>query len=507
MPNRLLGCLLAILLLIAGPAGAETLTILHTNDTHGHLLPFSYPGIVAAGSAVEGLSDRSDIGGIARRATLAKQIREEMAEKGAATWLIDAGDVCDGTPFSTEYHGEADVAAMSAAGYDFATLGNHEFNNTLAQVRKLIAMASFRILCANAVDRATREPLVRPHSIERIGEARVALFGLLTGEAGSYPAAKEGVDVEDPIQAARRVVSELEDEADILICVSHCGNEVDEDLARAVPEIDLIVGGHSHSRLPSGEMVWRSEDLLENDVNGTIIVQAHQWGGELGRVDLRFARRPDGTWAVDRYRARLIPITDAIAPDPGVAEIVDRYWSPIASRYGEVVARAGGDFSSRGDDRAEYHLVADAIREEMGAQIELENLGGVRSPLVEGPITMADIVTLDPFENTVITFRATGSEIREILLRHKPAVSGIRYRMLDGQLAEASVDGEPLRDDRVYDGATNSYFAGFALKGIEKKDSGRLRREILTEYLRRKGTVYPAYDGRRVVLDARRFEE
>lgn len=491
---------LAVLAFGSGLSGAETLTILHTNDTHGHLLPFSYPGIVAAGSAVEGLSQRSDIGGIARRASLAKQIREQLVPKGTTVWLVDAGDICDGTPFSTEYSGEADIAAMSAAGYDFATLGNHEFNNTLDQVRKLIQTARYPILVANAVVRETGESLTRRYTIETIGEVRVGLFGLVTEEAASYPAAREGVDIEDPIAAARRIASELEGRADILICLSHCGNDLDDEIARAVPDIDLIVGGHSHSRLPSGEVVWRSEDLLENDVNGTIIAQAHQWGGELGRVDLRFAKRPDGKWAVDRYRARLIPVTSAIAPDPEVAETVYRYWKPIAPIYGEVIGAAAGDFSGRGDDRAEYNFVADAIREELEVEIDLENLGGVRSPLVEGPITMADIVTLDPFQNNVVTFRATGRQIRGILLRFKPAVSGLRYRIENGELKEATVGGSPLEDERIYSGATNSYFAGFALEGIESIDTGRSRRQTLIEHVRRKGTIRPAYDGRRVVL-------
>lgn len=503
MQTRLPAIVLLALALAAGIVQAEALTILHTNDTHGHLLPFSYPGVVAAGSAVEGLSDRSDIGGIARRATLVKEIRAQLSSKGTTVWFVDAGDYCDGTPFSTEYHGDADVAAMSAAGYDFATLGNHEFNNTLDQVRKMVAEARYPILVANAVERETGKPLARPYAVETVGAARVALFGLVTGEAASYPAAREGVDIEDPIAAARRIASELDGMADILICLSHCGNDVDEDLARAVPEIDLIVGGHSHSRLPSGEIVWRSEDLLENDVNGTIIVQAHQWGGELGRVDLRFARRQDGKWAVDRYRARLVPITGAIAPDPAVAETVDRYWSPIAPRYGEVIGTAAGDFSSRGDDRAEYNLVADAIREELGVEFDFENLGGVRSPLVAGPITMADIVTLDPFQNNVVTFRATGAQIRAILLRYKPAVAGIRYRIEDGEMREATIGGAPLEDGKTYAGATNSYFAGFALKGIETTDTGRSRRETIIEHVRRKGTVHPSYDGRRVVLGGR----
>ena len=117
------------------PGQQVSLTILHTNDTHGHLLPFSYPNIVPPGSELSRLPARRDIGGIARRATLVKRLRKELEARGTTVWLVDAGDFCDGTPLASEYHGEADVAAMNAAGYDFITLGNHEFNNSLAQLK------------------------------------------------------------------------------------------------------------------------------------------------------------------------------------------------------------------------------------------------------------------------------------------------------------------------------------------------------------------------------------
>jgi len=493
---------LCFLSLLPWISGAASLTILHTNDTHGHLMPFSYPAVVAAESSLEGLRERSNIGGIARRATLVKRIREELKQQGTPVWLVDAGDFCDGTPFSTEYHGEADVSAMNAAGYDFATLGNHEFNNTLAQMKKLIAMARYPILCANAVDAATGEPLTRPYVIEQAGPVRVGIFGLVTHEAATYPAAKKGVTIGEEVETARRVIAELRGKADIILLISHIGQEYDEKVAAAVSGIDVIVGAHSHSRLPVGELIWRSDELRADEINGTIIVQAHQWGGELGRLDLLFEKDSTGVWHVDRYRSRLIPVTSEVEPDDAVAAVVDQYWKPIAARYGEVIGLAAGDFCSRGDDRAEYNLVADAIREAFGTEIEMENLGGVRAPLIKGEITRADLVALDPFSNTVVTFKIAGREIRRIVQEHTPAVSGIRYRVEDGRLVEITINGQPLEEDRVYAGAANSYFARYALRGIDLHDSGTPRLDVLIRYIREKGTIHPAYDGRRVVVGA-----
>lgn len=502
---RKLTCLAAGLVLAlfwTVPVAAQpALTILHTNDTHGHLLPFSYPDSAARGEELQGLTVYRNIGGIARRATLIKRIRQENEARGIATWVADIGDYSDGTPFSLEYHGEADVTAMNAAGYDVGTLGNHEFNNNAAQLRKLVAMAKYQLVCSNVVDRATGKPIVATSIIRNVGPVRVAIFGLLTREAATYPAGKEAYDVADVLETARQMVRSLRPKADILVLLSHSGEELDEKIAREVPEIDVIVGGHSHTRLPSGTFVWHSHELLASSVNGAVIVQAHQWGGELGRLDLLFTRDKSGTWHVDRYREQLIPVAPGVPEDPAVAAIVDKFWKPLAPRYGEVIGQASGEFSTRGDDMAEYHLADDALREVFHADVAFGNLGGIRAPLLKGDVTRGDLVTLDPFDNTVMTFTATGKEIRNILQRYSPSVSGLRYRLQDKELVEVTVGGQPLDDARTYTGVTNSYFAGYALKDIPTvKDTGRRRIDVVIEYIRTKGTIAPAYDGRRVVI-------
>jgi 5'-nucleotidase/UDP-sugar diphosphatase len=494
-------CLVLVLLLPAFVHAQQvSLTILHTNDTHGHLLPFSYPATAPPGSELADLKERKDIGGIARRATLVKRLRAELEARGTTVWLVDAGDFSDGTPFSTEYHGEADITAMNAAGYDFGTLGNHEFNNSLSTLKRLIGMFRFPVLCANALDAATGKPLVPPSVIREVGPLKIGIFGLLTREAGRYQAGKEGVTVTSELEAARRMVTDLRREAGIVIAISHSGEEVDEKIGAAVPGLDVIVGGHSHTRLPLGQIVWHSDELKPKSVNGTIIVQDFQWGGELGRLDLLFTKDDLGSWHVERYRERLIPVTADIPEDQSVAAVVQRYWKPIAAHYGEIIGRAADDFSERGDDLAPYNFVADAIRESTGSEIELENMGGVRAPLIKGNIALADLIALDPFENNVVTFRISGRQLKEILRRSHPAVSGIRYRLESGVLSEVTVGGKPVEDDRLYTGASNTYLAEYALKGIEVVNTGKLRRNVLIEYIRKKGTIKPSYDGRRVVI-------
>lgn len=480
---------------------AETvsLTILHTNDTHSHLLPFHYPSVVPPKSEFAPLQVRTNIGGIARRATLFKQLQAQLGPQGTAVWLVDSGDFSDGTAFSIEYRGAADAAAMNAAGYMFGALGNHEFNNSLPQLKNLLRQFRYPVLCANAIERSTGAPLTQAYEIRKLGTLRIGVFGLLTRSTAGYPATRDGITIANEIETARRMVKILRREADIVIALSHCGDTMDKRIAEAVSGIDVIVGGHSHSRLPFGEIVWNSQRGKKRDSHGTILVQAHQWGGELGRLDLVFEKNALGLWQVARHKASLIAVTHKIPEDTTVAAVVDRYWKPIAPRYNEVIGYASADFIEHGDDLPPYNLMADAIRETFGTEIALENIGGVRAPLIQGKITRGDLAVMDPFDNIVVTFHISGARLRKILQFQRPAVSGIQYRMENGNLTAATVAWKPLLDTHTYTGATNSYFARNGLKGIRVKDTGRQRRDVLTEYVRKTGTVHPVYDSRRVV--------
>jgi 2',3'-cyclic-nucleotide 2'-phosphodiesterase (5'-nucleotidase family) len=499
---------------------SQRLTILHSNDVHGHLRPSSYPAIssLGSGSMIAGsmqggsmfadLPARRDIGGIARRATLAARIRADLAKQGTPVWLVDAGDIFYYSAFSNEYHGEADVIAMNRAGYDFATFGNHEFGITLAQLKKLIADARFEFLCANVMDSTTRRPLTTRYEVRKVGAARVGIFGLITSGAARSPAAREGLAVEDVFTVAPAMVAQLRgpEKADIVILISHCGESVDKELARKVPGIDVIVGGHSHTRLPQGEMVWWSDSLKPDEVNGTVIVQAGEWGAELGRLDLLLEKNAAGKWRVDRYQERLIPVTSETPDDPAVAAVLDSLWAPYATKYDEVLATATADFASRGDDFPQNNFFADAVRAEFGVELEFEGTGGVHWPIVAGPVTRAMLVDVDQRSYTVVTFGMKGSEIRRFVQQSRPVGSGLRYRMFCGKLEAITVGDAPLDDARVYSCAANSSLErrldGFEM--LEKKDTKKLWSDVVIDAIRKARTITPVYDGRRVVVDTLR---
>ncbi len=474
------------------------LTILHTNDTHGHLLPFSYPESFEPQSPLAGMSHRANIGGVARRATLLRQLRETLQPYPAL--VIDAGDYMDGTPFSLEFQGEADVATMNRCNYDYATLGNHEFSNPLEQVLRLVQMSNFQTVCANLRYRDTGEPLVPPFAIAQVGELRVALFGLVMTDTQNYRGARERVQVLNPFEVARELVPQLRQQADVVILISHLGIGDDERLAREVPGIDVIVGGHSHTRLAEPRFVeWQQKAPV--NLGGTIIVQAHQWGGELGRLDLLFWRNLD-TQRLELvgYKGQLIPITDAIPECPDTKRVLDRYWKRIAGKYGRIVGEATDDFVQRGDDLAHYNLVSDAVRATFGSEFDLQNMFGVRIELARGAISYYDLARMLPFGNTIVRFEITGRDLKRLLEEHRPTVSGIRYRTQNRRLVEATINGQPIEDDRLYKGTTNSYFAERALKpmGIAYVDTGKRRLQVVADYIRQQKRIAPVYDGRRV---------
>ena len=493
---------------LAAPASAaaQRLTILHSNDVHGHLRPFSYPLIALRDNRIADLPARRDIGGIARRATITARIRAELAAQGTPAWLVDAGDFYYYSPFSIEYHGKADVLAMNSAGYDFAALGNHEFEEPLDRLKELLAAARFPFVCANVSERSSGLPLVRSHEVRRVGEVRIGIFGLVEGSAAKYPAAQEGLVISDPFAVAPAMVARLRgpEKADIVILISHCGHDADLKLARAVPGIDVIVGGHSHTRLPQGEIAWRSDELKPQEVNGTIIVQAGQRGGELGRLDLLMEKNASGPWRVGRFRERLIPVTGETPDDPAVAAVLEELWAPHAAKYDAVLATASADFADRGDDSAQVNFIADAVRAEFGVEVAFEGLAGVHHPILAGPVTRALLSDLDQRRFTIVTFRMSGGEIRRLVQRFQPVASGLRYRIFCGRLEEITVGAAPLNDERVYSCAANSALAG-RLEGflaLGKRDTQRLWSEVVLDAIRKAGTIRPAYDGRRVVIEA-----
>lgn len=480
------------------------LTILHTNDIHGHLLPFTYPDPVDSTSTINRLSAIKDIGGLARCATLAQRIESEV---DGNCLLLDAGDIMDGTPFSLHYKGIADIKTLNAVGYDAMVIGNHEFNMSYEEVWEMIETAEFPLLCANTRMMREDDPEFQPNMIIERGGLDVGIFGLTTRSSGGYPACRDRIEILDMVETAERQIEELEAAgADLIIALTHLGFSGDETLAESVSGIDVIVGGHSHTRLERPRVVKRGEPE-EPDFHETLIVQAFQWAGEMGRLDLTIERDSDGSCRVISHHGELIPVTADIAEDPAVAQVVSKLYEPMRPIYDIEIAKAKEDFVNSGFERATVNLVADATREVTGADLAMQNYGGVRASILKGPVRMWEMAEMLPFENKIVVLDLTGERILDELSSGSQyySFSGLTVLYEEGndRPISATIKGEELEDDQLYSVATIDYLSNRYFSDIEGvRETGMLQRDAVADYIREKGEISPVLDGRtRIVED------
>lgn len=253
------------------------LTIMHTNDTHARIEPFSKNDPQYAG-----------MGGVARRATLIKQIRSQNPNN----LLLDAGDVFHGTPYFNKFNGALDFRVMSRMGYDACNIGNHEFDNGVKGFCDVADKANFPFVSANYNFGGTdMSHVVQDFITKKVGDVKVGIFGLgVDFKDRVLPHLHKGVSNLDPVTTSRNIVSVLRQShhCDMIICLSHLGYSYDDNrvsdrvIARQVDGIDLIIGGHTHTFLDMPEVIEKS------DGSKTLITQVGFAGIVLGRIDYTF---------------------------------------------------------------------------------------------------------------------------------------------------------------------------------------------------------------------------
>jgi 5'-nucleotidase len=275
--------------LVAGPSLSEAmggfvpykLTILHTNDTHSRLEPFPMDG-----------GRNQGLGGIAGRAELIKQVRAEEEH----VLLLDAGDIFQGTPYFNIYKGEPEIKAMTAMGYDACTIGNHDFDAGMENlVTQLGRHANFPLLVSNYDFTATpMEQKTLPFKVFKKGKLRIGVFGLGIEGRGLIPDNLFGATrYLDPLQKANETAAMLitRENCDMVICLSHLGyqykdsNKVSDDvLAKETENIDLIIGGHTHT-------FFEKPLVIKNKKGNDAVLNQVGWAGIiLGRLDFEFSK-------------------------------------------------------------------------------------------------------------------------------------------------------------------------------------------------------------------------
>jgi 5'-nucleotidase len=267
-------------------AAVKKITILHTNDVHSHIDPFPATD-----------PKNPNLGGVSRRAALIESIRKENKN----VLLLDAGDIFQGTPYFNYYGGEPELKLMSMLKYDLATMGNHDFDNGIDGFKKVLPHANFDFVSANYDFRNTiLDDIVKPYKIFNMDGVKIGIFGLGVELAGLVDKKlyKETVYL-DPVEIATQITSELKNvhKCELIICLSHLGYAYKDEkisdikLAGMTRDIDLIIGGHTHTFLDKPTVVKNadSKDVLVNQVGC--------YGINLGRIDfyLNESKNPPAT--------------------------------------------------------------------------------------------------------------------------------------------------------------------------------------------------------------------
>ncbi len=458
------------------------LTILHVNDTHGHIIPYLDKKV----------DPEHPVSGVAY---LAKMVEQERAANPDGTILLSAGDMFQGTPISNLFHGKPVIEVMNYMHYDAMALGNHEFDWGQDVLHSMISSASFPVVSANVSESAGGAiPGVKPYVLLKRKDVQIAVIGVTTPETyySTKPDNVAGLTFVSPEKVLPALIGRVRAEgASIVIVLSHMGLDADRLMAREVSGIDVIVGGHSHTAI--------KDPVVES---GTVIVQAGSNGIYLGVLHLGFDSEGKKILSFTRKdELKLVsPAFGGGQADPDVARIVDKYESQVKAEFSKVIGTATADLrrdSTRESDLGD--VVADAMRAACGAQIAFQNAGGIRADIPKGPITLETVFTVLPFDDDLVSMDLTGGQITSLLEKNVSSqsllqVSGMRIvydlsKASGAKLAAVEVAGKPLDAQRTYKVATSDFLAAVGGKSNVFKQGQNLTpgpplRDAVVDYIR-----------------------
>ncbi|WP_394203670.1 bifunctional UDP-sugar hydrolase/5'-nucleotidase UshA [Shewanella waksmanii] len=408
-------------------------TVLHTNDNHGRFFENKYGEY-----------------GMAARKTLIDQIRAEVESEGGESILLSGGDINTGVPESDLQDARPDFVGMNLIGYDAMAVGNHEFDNPLSVVDMQRELANFPMLAANIYNKETGERYFDAYKVFNVNGLRIAVVGLTTEDTAKIanPEYIGGLEFTDPKEELKQVIKDIKaaDEADLIFATTHMGHYAngahgnnapgDVALARAMTEGDLaaVIGGHSQNPVcmegDEYDPAYEAGGECKPDVqNGTYIMQAHEWGKYVGQADFEYF---NGALHLASYQ--LIPVNlkkknedgervligEAITPDATVLEIMQQYQDKGQEELGEVIGSTDGKLEGdrevvRNQQTNLGQLIAQAQRTKVDADFAVMNSGGVRDSIETGDITYKDVLTVQPFGNSITLSTLTGADIVEYM--------------------------------------------------------------------------------------------
>ena len=516
--KRVLGSA-AVLALSSGMAWADfNLTILHTNDFHARFEPVSK---YDSGCSAEDNDAGECFGGSARLVTAI-----EEAKGRAENWLlVDGGDQFQGTLFYTYYKGALAAEMMNKMGYDGMTVGNHEFDDGPEVLAGFMDAVNFPVLMSNADvsgEELLADKLMKSTVIEKGGE-KIGLIGLTPIDTDELSSPGKNIIFTDPSDAVQGEVDRLSEEGvNKIIVLSHSGYGVDQTVAENTTGVDVIVGGHTNTLL--GDMDGAAGPY-PTVVNGVQIVSAYAYGKFLGELNVTF----DDDGNVTAASGAPLVMDAAVTEDEATKSRIAEAAAPLDEIRNKVVAEAsaaidGSRDTCRAGECQMGNLVAEAMLDrvaDQGVTIAITNGGRLRASIDAGEVTMGEVLTVLPFQNTLSTFETTGANIVAALENgvsqveegagRFPQIAGLQFtwdpeaepgsRIVDVYVA-SGMDWEPIDPEETYLAVTNNYVRnggdGYSVfeGAANAYDFGPDLADVTAEYLAAMGPYEPFTDGR-----------
>ncbi|EEB5699069.1 bifunctional UDP-sugar hydrolase/5'-nucleotidase [Salmonella enterica] len=497
------------------------ITILHTNDHHGHFW-------------------RSEYGeyGLAAQKTLVDSIRKEVAQEGGSVLLLSGGDINTGVPESDLQDAEPDFRGMNLIGYDAMAVGNHEFDNPLTVLRQQEKWAKFPFLSTNIYQKSTGERLFKPWAIFTRQDIKIAVIGLTTDDTAKIGNPEYFTDIEfrKPAEEANVVIQELNmnEKPDVIIATTHMGHydngdhgsnaPGDVEMARSLPagSLAMIVGGHSQDPVCMASENKKQVNYVPgtpcapDKQNGIWIVQAHEWGKYVGRADFEFR---NGEMKMVNYQ--LIPVnlkkkvtwnngkservlyTPEIAENPQMLSLLTPFQNKgkaqLEVKIGSVNGLLEGDRSKvRFVQTNMGRVILAAQIARTGADFGVMSGGGIRDSIEAGDITYKSVLKVQPFGNIVVYADMSGKEVVDYLTAVAqmkpdsgayPQFANVSFVAKEGKLTDLKIKGEPVDPAKTYRMATLSFNAtgGDGYPRIDNKpgyvNTGFIDAEVLKEFI------------------------
>lgn len=503
------------------------ITILHTNDHHGHFW-------------------RSEYGeyGLAAQKTLVDGIRKEVAAAGGSVLLLSGGDINTGVPESDLQDAEPDFRGMNLIGYDAMAVGNHEFDNPLSVLRQQEKWAKFPLLSANIYQKSTGERLFKPWALFKRQGLNIAVIGLTTDDTAKIGNPEYFTDIEfrKPADEAKLVIQELNqnEKPDVIIAATHMGHydngdhgsnaPGDVEMARSLPEgsLAMIVGGHSQDPVCMASENKKQTDYVPGTPcapdrqNGIWIVQAHEWGKYVGRADFEFR---NGEMKLVHYQLIPVNLKKKVTYDDGKSERVlytpeipesaqmlslltpfqNKGKAQLDVKIGTLKGRLEGDRSKvRFVQTNMGHLLLAAQMARTSADFGVMSGGGIRDSIDGGDITYKDVLKVQPFGNVVVYADMSGKEVIDYLTAVAqmkpdsgayPQFANVSFTAKDGKLNDLKIKGEPVDPGKTYRLATLSFNAtgGDGYPHLDNKpgyvNTGFIDAEVLKQFIQQNSPI------------------